>query len=134
MAPEAPIARRLTRLPTTSTLGLRLPVATTRRARLLGLAHLDREAAGPGLLIPRCRSIHTFGMRFPINVLFLDAAGRVLESHEAVGPRRILACHRAHAVAELPAAAGGEGEPSRFLTAHAAHPREDRHRRRLRGR
>ena len=51
-----------------------MPVATTVSSRLLGLALLRREHAGAGLLIPRCRSVHTFGMRFPIDVLFLDEA------------------------------------------------------------
>jgi uncharacterized membrane protein (UPF0127 family) len=102
-------ARRFRGLPTARILGVQLPQATTRRARLLGLAHLHREAAGPGLLLARCRSIHTFGMRFPIDVLFLDADGRVLERREAVGPRRFLGCRSAVAVAELPAP-GGEGD------------------------
>ena len=102
------MARRFAGLPTTSILGLEIPVATTRRARLLGLAHLNRGAAGPGLLLPHCRSIHTFGMRFPIDVLFLDADCRVLERHDAVGTRRILLCRSAAAVVELPSAAGGD--------------------------
>ena len=100
--------RRLSGLPTARILGIELPLATTRRARLLGLAHLSRERAGPGLLIPRCRSIHTFGMRFRMDVLFLDAGGSVIERHASVGSRRILVCRRATAVAELVSAAGGE--------------------------
>ena len=43
---------------------------------LLGLAHLDRDRGGAGLLIPRCRCVHTFGMRFALDVVFLDPAGR----------------------------------------------------------
>ena len=102
------MAHRFRGLPTASVLGLQLPVATTRRARLLGLASLDLDAAGPGLLIPRCRSVHTFGMRFPLDVAFLDARGSVLERHQAVPPRRILGCRRAAAVAEMPSEPGGE--------------------------
>ena len=49
-------------------LGLEVPVATTRLSRLLGLALLRRRRAGAGLLIPRCRSVHTFGMRFPLDL------------------------------------------------------------------
>ena len=52
-------------------------MATGFRSRLLGLALLGRERAGPGLLIPRCRSVHTFGMRFPIDVAFCDHDLRV---------------------------------------------------------
>ena len=32
---------------------------------------LDRHRAPEGLLIPRCRSVHTYGMRFPLDLLFL---------------------------------------------------------------
>ena len=92
---------RLARLPTKPILGLEVPVATTRRARLLGLAGLPREDAGIGLLLPRCRSIHTFGMRFDIDILFLDKDGAVVERHAGVGPRRILCCRRADSVLEL---------------------------------
>jgi uncharacterized membrane protein (UPF0127 family) len=105
------MARRFAGLPTASILGLEIPIATTRRARLLGLAHLDREAAGPGILLPHCRSIHTFGMRFPIDVLYLDADVRVLERHDAVGSRRILVCRSAAAVVELPSVGGDSIRP-----------------------
>jgi uncharacterized membrane protein (UPF0127 family) len=82
---------------------MEVPVATTRRARLLGLALLDRDGAGPGLLIPRCRSVHTFGMRFELDVLFLDRDDRVVRLCRDVSPRRVLRCPGATAVLELPA-------------------------------
>jgi uncharacterized membrane protein (UPF0127 family) len=84
--------------------GVRL--ATSRRARLVGLALTDRERAGGGLLIPGCRSIHTFGMRFAIDVAFLDADGAVVSRRQGVRPRRIVGDRRASAVLEVPA---GEG-------------------------
>jgi uncharacterized membrane protein (UPF0127 family) len=93
---------RFARLPRVMVLGIDVPVATTRRSRLLGLALLDRERAGQGLLIPRCRSVHTFGMRFPLDLLFLDAADRVIELRRAVPPNRLLRCVGAMAVLELP--------------------------------
>ena len=101
-------AERLRGLPTEWMFDRELPVAATRRARLLGLAHLDRDAAGPGLLIPRCNSVHTFGMRFPIDVVFLDARGLELERRHAVPRRRVVSCRRAAAVAELVSPSGGE--------------------------
>jgi hypothetical protein len=70
---------------------------------VLGLAMLDRERAGGGLLLPRCRSVHTFGMRFELDLLFLDANGAVLAVHRSVGRRRIVSDRRASAVVELPA-------------------------------
>jgi len=64
---------------------------------------LDRSDAGPGLLIPGCRSVHTFGMRFALDVAFLDAEGAVISRRRAVPPRRFVADRRAAAVLELPA-------------------------------
>jgi uncharacterized membrane protein (UPF0127 family) len=75
--------------------------------RLLGLALIDRGRAGGGLLLPRCRSVHTFGMRFAIDLLFLDANGAVLAIHRSVGRSRIVSERRASAVVELPARGGG---------------------------
>ena len=96
-------------LPVEEVLGRRLPVAATRRARLLGLAVLAPEQAGPGLLIPRCRSVHTFGMRFAIDVLFVGPEGDLVDSRLAVGPRKVLRCPAARSVVELPARRpGGE--------------------------
>ncbi len=83
-------------------LGLQVPVATGPRARLLGLSRLDRDEAGAGLLIPRCCSVHTFGMRFALDLVFLDRRGGVLSTRRAVPPRRLAADRRAAAVLELP--------------------------------
>lgn len=86
----------------TEILGFDVPVATIRVSRLLGLALLSREDAGVGLLIPRCRSIHTFGMRFPLDVLFLDAEGRVIDLRRGVPPGRFVRSPSAVAALELP--------------------------------
>ena len=89
-------------------------MATTLRARLLGLALLPVERAGPGLLIPRCASIHTFGMRFALDVHFLDGEDRVIRSVFGLSPCRATACRGAASVLELPAGAaqGGAISPS----------------------
>jgi uncharacterized membrane protein (UPF0127 family) len=84
------------------------PVARGFRTRLLGLSRRRRSDAGPGLLIPRCSSVHTFGMRFALDVYFLDAAGRIIEVRRRVPPRRVLCCRKASAVLEIPAGEGGE--------------------------
>ena len=86
----------------TEILGRTIPVATTFPSRVLGLSHLDRDLAGEGLLIPRCRSVHTFGMRFAIEILFLDDVGRVIDLRREVRPRRIARNPAAAAVLELP--------------------------------
>ena len=77
-------------------------MADRRRLRALGLMLLDRADAPEALLIPRCSSVHTFGMRFPLVVVFLDGAGRELERRR-VAPRRLAGRRGAAAVLELPA-------------------------------
>lgn len=98
--PVAP--RRLRGLPHANVLGISVPVATTTRARLLGLALLSRERAAPGLLIPRCRGVHTFGMRFALDLTFLDREGRPIARRSAIGPRRVAFEPGAAAVLEVP--------------------------------
>jgi uncharacterized membrane protein (UPF0127 family) len=85
-----------------------IPVAKDFRTRLRGLAFRDRSEAGPGLLIPRCSSVHTFGMRFELDVFFLDDAGRIIDARRGVPPRRVLWCRGSSAVLEIPAGEGGE--------------------------
>jgi uncharacterized protein len=83
--------------------GRRVPVAVTRTSRLLGLALIDRDHAGPGLLIPRCRCVHTFGMRFELDLVFLDEATQPVSVRRSVRPRRFAMARRARGVLELPA-------------------------------
>lgn len=94
---------RFRHLPRELVRGLEIPVAEGLRARTLGLSHLDRECAGPGLLIPRCASVHTFGMRFLLDLHFLDPDGAILSTRRAVPPRRFATERGAAAVLELPA-------------------------------
>ena len=86
----------------------RFRVAEDFRTRLLGLSWRRRPDAGPGLLIPRCSSVHTFGMRFALDLFFLDAEGRVIAERRKVPPRRVVWCRGASAVLEIPAGEGGE--------------------------
>jgi uncharacterized protein len=107
-------AKRFAGLPLAAIGDLEVPVAAGFRARLLGLAHLDREEAGSGLLIPDCRSVHTFGMRFALDLVFLDRLGRPLAASRAVPPRRLAGHRAAAAVLELPSAAtSGKFGPAR---------------------
>jgi uncharacterized protein len=108
--------------------GLLLHIARSRRERLLGLALLPRAPPGCALLIPDCRSVHTGGMRFPIDVVFLDAAGRVLRTVRAVPPWRVVSCRGAVAVLEAPASGSGMipfvAEPHRNRLMAALDPRQ----------
>lgn len=71
-----------------------------------GLAWRDRADAGPGLLFPRCASVHTFGMRFKLDVYFLDRDDRVLAAHRRVPPNRVLWHRGARKVLEVPSPEG----------------------------
>ena len=95
--------RRLRRLPTLPVPvdGIEVRIAATACARLLGLAWL-RKRPPCGLLLPRTRSAHTFGMRFALDLVWLDAHGRAVRVDTAVPPRRIRSCAAARAVLELP--------------------------------
>lgn len=56
---------------------------------LLGRPPLTAEK-GDALLIPRCNSVHTFWMSYPIAVIFLDGSGRVLRKCSCIPKRRIV--------------------------------------------
>lgn len=78
----------------------RADTSKQRRKGLLGRLQLDR---GEGLWIVPCESVHTFFMRFAIDLVYLDRNRRVRKLRSAVKPWRVSACLSAHAVLELPA-------------------------------
>ena len=55
-------------------------------SRLIGLMGRGGLARGEGLLIPGCRSVHTWFMRFPIDLIYLDESGHVVRIHARVEP------------------------------------------------
>ncbi len=72
-------------------------------ARLRGLLGRRGLTQGEALIISPCSGIHTLGMRFPIDVVFVDRDWVVLELAEAVPPWRIgPICLRARHAIELP--------------------------------
>lgn len=99
---------RLQALPRRIVLGHEVAVAIGPRARLLGLAGLAPEQAGAGLLIPRCAGVHTFWMRFELDLVFLDRDGAPLARRLRVPPRSLAWRRGAAAVLELPSPRGGE--------------------------
>ena len=66
--------------------------------RLRGL--LGARRSRDVLMIAPCKAIHTFGLREPIDVAFVDCQGIVVASHVGCQPRRTLKCRRAVAVLE----------------------------------
>ena len=108
--------RRLERLPAAALGGgLVLAVADAPVARLAGLAGLRSMPPRTGLLIPRCSSVHTFGMRFPLDLIWLDGDSRIVDVSAGVPPRRVVTRRHARAVVETRA-----GEGARFFAALAA--------------
>lgn len=77
-------------------------LAGTSRARRQGLLAKSLLSDGEGLWIVPCEAIHTFGMKMPIDSIFLDRTLRVRAVQKALKPRRIAVCLRAHSVLELP--------------------------------
>ena len=77
--------------------------------RLVGLVGRRDWPAGVALEIPRCRSVHTFGMRFALDLVWLGAGGEVVRVDRAIPPWRVRSCRRARSVLEL--RAGGADGP-----------------------
>jgi uncharacterized membrane protein (UPF0127 family) len=86
--------------------GSTLLVAASRRERLRGLSGRESLPASHALLIKRCRSVHTAGMRFALDLLWLGADGAVVRLDREVKPRRLRTCLRARAVIECSAGCG----------------------------
>lgn len=89
-------------------LGVETRVADTFLSRLIGLMfRREPPAPGTGLLIARCRCIHTFFMRFPIDAAFLDAAGTPVKVARGIRPWRPFVWGGRRAVQVLETRAGG---------------------------
>lgn len=99
-APEKIVVKNATR---GTVLGDRIEVAGSGAKRRKGLLGRDGLGAGEGLWIVPCESVHTFFMRFAIDLVYLDRKNRVRKVRHAVGPWRLSACFTAHSVVELPA-------------------------------
>lgn len=88
-----------------------LAVADTHWSRLRGLLGLDSGdfGHGAGLWIVPCHGVHTLGMGFPIDVLYLDRGLRVVRIQSNVRPWRVTPVVRhAASVLELPCGTAGE--------------------------
>ena len=79
--------------------------SATRRRGLLGRAGLD---PGEGLWIVPCESVHTIGMRFPIDVIYLDRQKVVKKVRRNLRPGRMSACFSAYSTIELAAGSAPE--------------------------
>jgi hypothetical protein len=87
-----------------SCLGEQIEVADTSLRRMVGLLGKRSLAKGCGLLILPSQAIHTIGMAFPIDVLFVDKKYNVVGVREAIPPFRMTRVFwKALGVLELPA-------------------------------
>jgi len=84
-------------------LASRLRLAVTFFRRLKGLLGTKCLPEGEALLIRPCWSIHTIGMKYPIDVLFMTSDDRVLKIAASVPPGRSAAARGSAYVLELPA-------------------------------
>jgi uncharacterized membrane protein (UPF0127 family) len=67
----------------------RVKIAQDFQSRSTGLLNRSSLDEDEGLLIKPCNSIHTFFMKFPIDVLFLDQKGKVVRIGESIKPWRL---------------------------------------------
>ena len=87
-----------------SVLGDRIAMAESRWARARGLLGRPVMQPGQGLMLTGTRAIHTWGMRYILDVIFFDGQGQVVCTYAGLRPRRFTAWHlRAKYALELPA-------------------------------
>jgi len=83
-------------------LARRVTVAKTAGARAIGLLARDALRGDDGIWLDDCRETDTYGMRAPLDILFVDGAQRVLAVHPAVPPNhRTIRCPRATGAVQL---------------------------------
>ena len=84
---------------------IRIALASSFRSRLVGLLGRSSMSLQQGLWIEPCNRVHTFGMRFAIDLVFVDHQRTILRLVRNLPPWRIAACPRSRAVIELAAGA-----------------------------
>lgn len=98
-----------------------LEVADSFWSRLRGLQFRRELPPHRGLLLVPCDSVHTFWMRFPVDVVVIDRLGAVLAVRSTLRPWRIVLPQRkARAILELAAGQGGDLQPGMQLRLRAA--------------
>ncbi|HWR44651.1 DUF192 domain-containing protein [Sporomusa sp.] len=92
-------------------LGEHIKVAASFFTRMIGLLATPKLQEGAGLLIKPCSSVHTFGMRYPIDVIFVDSSHAVVKVVAGLKPCCLAISLGASYVIELP-----EGTAAAALT------------------
>jgi len=78
-------------------------LADTSAKRRTGLLKHDRLDPGQGLWIVPCESVHSFFMKFAIDLVYLDKRHKVKKVRHRMVPWRLSMCLSAHSILELPA-------------------------------
>ena len=113
----AELDERFTGLPVTEHGHLLVIEARTHRSRRRGLSRLAALPAEHALHIPQTPSVHTFGMRFPLDLIWLDGTGTIVRVDRHVAPRRLRFCRSGRSVIEC-----NGGHADAFLAAGIGEP------------
>jgi uncharacterized membrane protein (UPF0127 family) len=93
---------RVSNLTRQTVLATSMEVANTDAKRRKGLLGREGLSAGGGMWICPCEAVHTFWMRFPIDLVYLDRKNQIRKLVSEVRPWRLSGCLSAHSVIELP--------------------------------
>lgn len=99
---EPDVSWKILNLTRQAVLADRVEVADRGAKRSKGLLGRNGLGSGEGLWIVPCEAVHTFFMRFPIDLIYVDSQKRVKKVRSGVPPWRMSACFSAHSVIELP--------------------------------
>ena len=75
-------------------LGSRIRLGDNWLARLRGMLGRPEPRPGEGLFLTPCSSVHMYGMRYPLDVAFLDRSGRVVAVYPSLAPGARTRWHR----------------------------------------
>lgn len=88
------------------------------RERGAGLLALPPLKSGEGLLLPGCGSVHTWGMKYALDLVYISRRMRILKLVTDLPPRRFSACWRAVSTLELPSGTVARLELVRGMKVH----------------
>jgi len=80
---------------------LRVQVTESFKERNRGLLALDVLEQGEGLLITPCRSVHTFGMGYALDLVYLNKSLKIVKIIKSIVPNRMSIALFAHSTLEL---------------------------------
>ena len=104
---------RVTNITKGTILAERADVADTSEKRRKGLLKHTSLPKGEGLWISRCEAVHSFWMKFAIDILYLNKKKKVLKVRHNMVPWRLSGCLTAYSVLELPAGTALETQTSK---------------------